>query len=257
MRLLALVGAVALLAGCRLDLNVAVDLAADGTGTVRVTATADADLLARAPNAVTDLRLDDAKAAGWTVTGPTATESGGAQVVLTKAFGSPEQATAILAEINGPSGPLRGLTLSQAREFATVTSNLTGEVRLDGGLGAFADQTLVQVAGKVPLADQVAASGVPLDQALGLTVTVDLPGTVTATNGTRAGGEVTWSPPLAEGQSTPLSASARKVDTAATRARSVEHWTRWALIGWGVLFALIVVLLVTLSRWRRRRSALR
>ncbi len=115
----------------------------------------------------------------------------------------------------------------------------------------------MQVAGKVPLADQVAASGVPLDQALGLTVTVDLPGTVTATNGTRAGGEVTWSPPLAEGQSTPLSADARKVDTAATRARSVEHWTRWALVGWGVLFALIVVLLVTLSLWRRRRSALR
>ena len=257
MRLLALVGAVALLAGCRLDLNVAVDLAADGTGTVRVTATADADLLARAPNAVTDLRLDDAKAAGWTVTGPSATESGGAQVVLTKPFGSPEQATAILAEINGPSGPLRGLTLSQAREFATVTSNLTGEVRLDGGLGAFADQALVQVAGKVPLADQVAASGVPLDQALGLTVTVDLPGTVTSTNGTRGGGEVTWSPPLAEGQSTPLSASARKVDTAATRARSAEHWTQRALVGWGVLFALIVVLLVTLSLWRRRRSALR
>ena len=88
MRLLALVGAVALLAGCRLDLNVAVDLAADGTGTVRVTATADPDLLSRAPNAVADLRLDDAKAAGWTVTGPSATESGGAQVVLTKPFGS-------------------------------------------------------------------------------------------------------------------------------------------------------------------------
>jgi len=68
---------------------------------------------------------------------------------------------------------------------------------------------------------------------------------------------VTWSPPLAEGQSTPLSADARKVDTVATRARSVEHWTQWALVGWGVLFALIVVLLVTLSLWRRRRSALR
>jgi LppM domain len=257
LRLLALVGAVALLAGCRLDLNVAVDLAADGSGTVRVTATADADLLSRAPNAVADLRLDDAKAAGWTVTGPAGTESGGAQVVLTKPFGSPEQATAILAEINGPSGPLRGLTLTQAREFATVTSNVTGEVRLDGGLGAFADQALVQVAGKVPLADQVAASAVPLDQALGLTVTVDLPGTVTATNGTRAGGEVTWSPPLVEGQSTPLSASARKVDTAATRARNVEHWTSRALVGWGVLFALIVVLLVTRALWRRRRSALR
>jgi hypothetical protein len=257
LRLLALVGALALLAGCRLDLNVAIDLAPDGTGTVRVTATADADLLARVPNAVTDLRLDDAKAAGWTVTGPTPAESGGAQVVLTKPFGSPEQATAILAEINGPSGPLRGLRLTQSREFATVTSGLTGEVRLDGGVGAFADQALVQVAGgKVPLADRVAASGVPLDQALGLTVAVDLPGRVTSTNGTIAGGEVTWSPALAEGQSTPLQASARKVDTVATRARSVEHWTSWALLGWGVLFGLILLLLVSRALWRRRRSAL-
>jgi LppM domain len=213
--------------------------------------------LNRAPGAVTDLRLDDARAAGWTVNGPEPTETGGAQVVLTKPFGSPEQATAILAEINGPSGPLRGLTLSQSRAFATVTSEVAGEVRLDGGIGAFADQALVQVAGKVPLADQVAASGVPIEHAMGLTVTVDLPGRVTSTNGTRAGGEVTWSPPLVAGQSTPLQATARRVDTAATRARDVERWTSWALVGWGVLFALIVLLLVSRALWRRRRSALR
>ena len=257
MRLLAALCAVGLLAGCRLDVNVTVDAEADGSGTVTVTATADAELLAHAPGAVEDLRFDDARAAGWTVTGPSPTESGGAQVVLTKPFGTPEQATAILAEINGPSGPLRDLALTQSREFARVTTGLTGQVRLDGGLGAFADEALVQVAGKVPLADQVAAqvaaSGVPLDQALGLTVTVELPGTVTSTNGTAAGGSVTWSPSLADGLATPLQAETLQEDTAALRASDVERWTVWGLVGWAALFALIV-LIVALRAWRRRRA---
>jgi hypothetical protein len=252
LRLLAALCAVGLLAGCRLDVNVTVDADADGSGTVTVTATADAELLARAPGAAEDLRFDDARAAGWTVTGPTPTDSGGAQVVLTKPFGTPEQATAILAEINGPSGPLRDLALTQTREFARVTTGMTGEVRLDGGVGAFADEALVQVAGKVPLADQVAASGVPLDQALGLTVTVELPGTVTTTNGTAVGGSVTWTPSLAEGVATPLEAEALQEDAAALRASDVERWTVWGLIGWGALFALIV-LIVLLRAWRRRR----
>ena len=100
-----------------------------------------------------------------------------------------------------------------------MTTGLTGQVRLDGGLGAFADEALVQVAGKVPLADQVAAqvgaaSGIPLDQALGLTVTVELPGTVTSTNGTTAGGSVTWSPSLADGLATPLQAETLQEDAA-------------------------------------------
>lgn len=243
--------ALVLLAGCRLDLDVAVNMEQDGSGTVTVTATADAELLAKAPTAVQDLRLDDARAAGWTVTGPTTTDTGGTQVALTKPFGTPEQASAILAEINGPNGPLRGLTLTQAREFAKVTTALAGEVRLDGGLAAFADDALVQVAGKVPLADQIAASGVPLDQALGLTVTVDAPGQVTATTGTAADGVVTWAPPLVEGQSTPLQLTAVQQDTAATRARDVERWTSWALVGWAVLFGVIVLAVLTRA-WRRR-----
>ena len=87
LRLLALVAAVALLAGCRLDLDVAVDMAEDGSGTVTVTATADAELLAKAPGVLADLRLDDARTAGWTVTGRSRLSDGGAQVVLTKPFG--------------------------------------------------------------------------------------------------------------------------------------------------------------------------
>jgi LppM domain len=247
-----LVGAV-ILAGCHLGVDIEVDIAADGSGTVTVTATADAELVARAPGAVDDLRLDDARAAGWTVTGPEQLSDGGVRVVLTKPFSTPEQATAILAEINGPSGPLRGLTVAQRREFAKVTTEISGEARLDGGVAAFADDALVQVAGKVPLAAQVAASGVPLDQAVSLTVTVTAPGRMTATTGSAVGGTVTWKPRLVEGQSTPMPATAVDEDRAAQRARTLERWTRWGLAGWGALFALIVVVVLAVWWWRRRR----
>ena len=123
-------------------------------------------------------------------------------------------------------------------------------------MAAFADEALVQVAGKVPLAEQVAAQaaagGVPLEQALGLTVTVDAAGhRHGAPTGTAAGGSVTWTPSLADGVATPLQAEALQEDTAALRASDVERWTIWGLIGWGALFALIV-LVVLLRAWRRR-----
>ena len=46
-------------------------------------------------------------------------------------------------------------------------------------------------------------------------------------------------------------AEALQEDTAALRASDVERWTVWGLIGWGALFALIV-LVVLLRAWRRR-----
>jgi LppM domain len=253
MRALVAMLAVVLLAGCRLDLDVKVDIAADGRGTVTVTATADPELVAKAPGAVDELRLDDARAAGWTVTGPEKTPDGGARVALSKPFTSPEQATAILAEINGPTGPLRGLTVAQRREFAKVTTEVSGEARLDGGVAAFADDALVQVAGKIPLAEQVAASGVPFDQAVGLTVTVSAPGRMSSTTGSTSGGTVTWTPTLAEGQSTSLQAIALKEDRAAQRARTMERWSSWSLAGWGAIFALIVFAVLIVG-WRRRRG---
>jgi len=258
-RLLALVAAVVLLAGCHLDLDVRVDIGANGAGAVTVTATADAELLAKVPNAVADLRLDDARAAGWTVTGPAKTADGGARLVLTKPFSTPEEATQILAEINGPHGPLRGLTLAQSREFAKLTTTMNGSVQLDGGVAAFADDALVKLAGRVPFAQQVAASGVPIDKGLSVTLTMSAPGSVTTTNGTSgagpSGASVSWTPPLTAGQSMPVNATFVKKDAAATRARSLERWTTWGLIGWGVLFVLIVVivLIVAAVRGRRRR----
>src|SRR5262245_31740259 len=142
-RALAVLVGLVVLAGCHLDLAVTVDIAEDGSGTVTVVATADPELVTKAPGVVQELRFDDAKTAGWTVSGPSATADGGATVTLTKPFTSPEQASTVLAEINGPAGPLRALTLAQHREFAKVTTEMTGEARLEGGVAAFADDALV------------------------------------------------------------------------------------------------------------------
>jgi len=79
---LAALAAVLILSGCRLTANVTITMNADGSGVVAVDLVADADLLAKAPAAVSDLRLDDARQAGWEVTGPAPTPDGGSSIRL-------------------------------------------------------------------------------------------------------------------------------------------------------------------------------
>jgi hypothetical protein len=125
-------------------------------------------------------------------------------------------------------------------------------------VAAFADDALVKLAGRVPFAQQVAASGLPIDKGLSVTLTMSAPGSVTTTNGTESSGpggaSVSWTPPLTAGESTPVNATFVKKDAAAARARNLERWTTWGLIGWGALFALIVVIVLIVAAVRRRRQ---
>ena len=83
MRRALIVIAVMLLSACRVDTTIDISMHSDGSGEITLTAIADADVVAKAPGLAEDLRFDDAEAAGWTVTGPTATSGGGLQVELT------------------------------------------------------------------------------------------------------------------------------------------------------------------------------
>ena len=141
------------------------------------------------------------------------------------------------------------------QSFATVSSSLTGSVRLTGGLGAFSDAALAQALGSTPLANLVAA---PVDQVVGLTVTAGFPGRVTTTNGeeTADGTSVTWRPSLADGASTAIDARFERVDEGAKSARRNSRLAWGALAVYGaVLLAVVVVVVVVLAR--RRRSASR
>jgi hypothetical protein len=253
--LLALATALAVvLAGCRLDVGVDVAMQPDGTGTVTVTATADPELIAKAPSALADLRLDDIRQAGWTVTGPTKGADGSMVLTLSKPFRTPAEAGAVLAELNGPNGPLHGLTLALDRSFAVVDSSFAGSAQLSGGLAAFGDDALVQaLGGNTPLANLVTQ---PVDQVLGLSVTARLPGRVTAANGTVSsdGASVSWRPPLADGVVTPFDAHFQLTDQEAkdARRRSQLAWGVLALY-LGVLLLGVAVVALLLRRRRRRR----
>lgn len=193
--------ALVVLVGCRLDVTVDTEVRRDGTGVVRVEARADAELLARAPSALGDVRLDDLRAAGWTAVGPEPQPDGGAVVRLEKPFATLAEGQAILQSLNGPQGPLHDVVLAPATEGEGVVLSTTA--RLDGGIEAFADTALVQAAGGVPF---VGSSVGP--EALGLTVSVALPGEVAAPGATIVdGGRATWTAPLGPGQATVVSAT--------------------------------------------------
>jgi hypothetical protein len=242
------------LAACRLDVGVDVGMQADGSGTVTVTATADPELVVKAPSALADLRLDDIRQAGWTVTGPTKGADGSMVFTLSKPFRTPAEASAVLAELNGPNGPLHGLALALDRSFAVVDSSFTGSAQLTGGLAAFSDDALVQaLGGSTPLANVVTQ---PVDQVFGLSVTARLPGRVTSANGTVSadGASVTWQPPLADGVATPFDAHFQLTDQGAkdARRRSQLAWGALALY-LGVLLLVVGVVALVLRRRRRRR----
>jgi hypothetical protein len=243
-----LVGFVVLvLAGCRLDVVVDVTMDADGAGSVTVTATVDEDVLRDVPDVLNDLRLSDATDAGWAVTGPSVAPGGGATVTLTKPFRSPDEGTAVLAELSGPAGPFKDLALSRSTSFARVASGFSGVAQLDGGLVAFADSALVEAVGGVPLADRVTEE--ELAAGLAVTVRVRLAGTVQSADGVASadGDEVAWTPVLAGGTATAMNASFEQVDQGALDARRTERLARAGLVAW-VVFSLVVVAVV----WRRR-----
>ena len=138
-----LLGAIAVvaLAACKVDATVDVTIGPDGTGSVTVTAVADAEVVQQAPGLAGDLRFDDAKAAGWTVDGPTATPDGGLRVVLTHPVTSAADATNVLNSLGPPFvGMKLDRVVTDGGDGATTT--LSGQLALTGGFDAFADADL-------------------------------------------------------------------------------------------------------------------
>jgi cobalamin biosynthesis Mg chelatase CobN len=241
---------VLVLAGCRLDVDVSTTIGEDGHGSVTVTLQADAELLARAPGALADLRLDDLKAAGWTASGPTVAASGGATLTLSKPFATPEQATQVLAEVSGTNGPLQGMAVAQQRLGTRLTTSFSGQAQ-PPGLEGFADPQLVAALGGVPLADRVTAE--QLAAGFGLTVRAWLPGTVVSTTGAASDGTVTWQPVMQPGVVTPLTAQAEHRDPDPVAAHTRETWANRAFWAW--LGVLAVAAVVGIVWWGRRRHS--
>lgn len=242
---------IALLSGCRVDVTAEVAMKSDGSGTLTVTLTADAEVVQAAGGLDGDLRFDDLEAVGWRTEGPTVNDDGGLQVVLTHSFSAPGEATALLASLNGSDGPFKSVLLTRTRTDQAITFTMNGSGRVDAGLAAFADAGLVAAVGATPYADDIAAVGLSQSDAVVVTLRISLPGAVVNSTGTPDGGALTWVVPL---DSTP-------VDLSTTTRQSLERGGLWAvsaivlqvlLVVW-ILVVVVVVAMVLWARFTRDR----
>jgi hypothetical protein len=250
------VGVVCLLVltACRLDVVVHVEMEPDGTGEVRVEATADAELVERVPDLVDDLRLDDAIENGWQVDGPTAIDGGGFQIVLTHPFSSAAELANVLTSI-GP--PLTQMAAARTEgEDGQVVNGINGVMVLPDGFASFADADLVAVVGGLPFGDEIAASGLTIDEAFSFRYRVALPGALeSAETGTDIGGGVVeWVAPL-DGSSVNLYIATvqRPAGEGSAWAGPVATVSFVALVVWVVVAGAFIAIVAVARRNKRRR----
>jgi hypothetical protein len=146
----------------------------------------DAEAAQGAPELAKQLRVDDLRQSGWTVTGPAKEDDGLTWVRASKPFSTPAQATEFMNELAGADGPFRDLALDQDRTLLKNRTTFSAAVDLSHGMSAFVDADL-----KAKLGDDLKVD----EGAFDFKVTARLPGETK-----------TWNPPL--GQTTVLQASA-------------------------------------------------
>ncbi len=256
-RALALLFAVCALAACKVDTTVDVAVKPDGSGTITLTATADAELVQQTPGLAEDLRVDDVTAAGWAVDGPTATDDGGLKVVVSHPFATVEEATALLQSLNGPDGPLHDVVIGRTVTDEAITTTLTGNVRVANGLDAFADPDVLTAIGGSPYANDLAAANLRPSDVMTFTFTADLPGdVVTPSSGSTATPTLTWSVPL-DGTTADLATTSvlAQGSTGGSAWGAVANIALIVLVAWLVLAVGFIAFVAKARRDRAKRRA--
>lgn len=243
-RLLAIAVLVVAAAGCRVDVELGVDVAQDGSGTIEVAVGLDPDAAGRVPRLVDQLEVGDLREAGWVITGPAVADDGWTWIRASKPFASPEQAGAVLAEITGADGPVRDFSIEREASAFFERWRLEGRVDLRAGLDAFSDDALrARLDGTsfgVDLAELERRAGVPLEEAVQFRVAARLPGTLTSNASVDVAGAAVWRPVL--GDDLRIDATGRIADTG-----------RLALAGLAVLSGVTGGLVLLAQGVRRRR----
>jgi len=251
-RVLALCVCVAALAGCRVDLSVDVTVEPDGTGSITLVATADAEVVAAVPTLADDLATDDIVAAGWTIEGPTSLPDGGLTITLSRGFTSDAEATNLLNSL-GP--PFNQMAMTRNTSGDDTTTRLTGLLGLPDGFESFADEDLIAAVGSVPFAEQIAASGATPESSIGAVIRTTLPGQIDGaqTNGTELGdNQLEWRVPM---DATVLDWRAVAVQSPGDNrwwARPLSVVALIALVAW-MAFMTLFIGYVMWARWQRTR----
>src|SRR5690606_41264148 len=101
-----------------------------------------------------------------------------------RAFGTPEEAERVLAELTGPDGPLGDVRRVRSESFGRDRFELSGTVDLRDGLEAFGDEAMAAVLEGEPLGEDPAVSeerlGRPLAQAFTFELVAAVPGGTTS-----------------------------------------------------------------------------
>lgn len=253
-RAVLLLGALLVLAGCRLDVAVVVQIGADGTGEVAVTATADADVVNQAPGLAEDLRFDDAAAAGWIVDGPAPTENGGLTMTLRHAVASAEEASNLLASLGPPFVDVTLQRVVDPDDSERVTVRLAGQLQLADGFATFADADLTAAVGGAPFAEDLAAAGATPTESMSVTFTATLPGVVEETTATAtASDQLKWTAPL-DGTALDLATRAEQRPARGGGWAGPLSWLALlAFVAWTVLAAVVFTAVVRARAQRRNR----
>lgn len=214
-RVRALAGVLLLvLTACQVRVTAGIDVGADGDGTVWAAVGLDAEAVRNVGDLAAALRVDDLRAAGWTVEGPRQEGDGLTWVRAARPFSETEEARLALSQLSGPDGPFRDLVFERERSFLRTSTRLSGSVDLSGGLAGFADSDLRNVVGDTIRLDADglrAELGPDLDRAVQVQFEARLPGSVRSNAPERSGDRSVWRPAVGQQLSIEASSSGLKV----------------------------------------------
>ena len=170
---------VVLATGCQVQLSTNVTVQENGSGTITQGIGFDSAALKRVGDPAQAVRASDLQAAGWVVD-PVVTEGDLTWLRIHHDFSTPAEGTALLAQLSGPEGPYRDLTISRSDGIFTNTVKVAGEIDTSAGLKAFSDQALSTTLGGDPsgglLARIQSEEGRPPAEMLGFDLTIDAGG---------------------------------------------------------------------------------
>jgi hypothetical protein len=175
-RALAALACIVALSACRVDTDVSTVVNPDGSGTVTVQVTADAEVVVAEPNLAKELQVDDLVQSGWQVTGPVPTADNGLTVQLKHPFKNLAEANEILASLSGPDGPILEPMLAAKGSRGEVHWTFVGSLDFSKGLNAIADQDLITAVGQTPWIAELANRQLTPTDAASVTFRVTLPG---------------------------------------------------------------------------------
>ncbi|MEM7093402.1 MAG: uroporphyrinogen-III C-methyltransferase [Actinomycetota bacterium] len=232
------------LAACRVDATVDVDVTEDGSGTVTLTTVFDAEAteaLGGSDGLGDEIFLRDLVAADWTLARPEVGLDGSTTIVAAKSVASASGFQAVLDEIAGP-GVFGNFVVTTRDEFAAHRQSLAFDVDLGQGWALFSDDGVADAFGGEPFGVPIEelTEGRSIDDIVGVTVTASVAGAEGGTPST------TSAVPRFDGEPVSLRIAAAVEESTAVLLR----WIAYALAS---LCALAFVLAIT-GLWLQRRA---